>query len=101
MSDDTDHFKIEDGIEIPAHRSTAGGSRYPLTRLRPKQSFFVPEPKDGGKRALDGISSTIRATARRHNIAIETRKVVETFKGKETKGIRVWRVADRHPGASK
>ncbi len=96
---DEDSFKIEDDVKMPPSKRMMM-SKYPLARLKVGQSFFVPGTGNG-RREVDGISSTIRATARRHEIAIETRVLTEKYKGKETRGVRVWRVADRHAKTAK
>lgn len=85
-------IKIEakDAYELP-DRTRGGESKYPVKALKVGESFFVATDK------IAGVRNTIAHTAKVHGIAVECRKTTHNGKPDGEPGLRVWRVADRHP----
>lgn len=99
-TDDTDNYqpKIEDDVPIPSDRSR--GSKYPIARLKVGQSFWFPAKSEG---SVKGLRNTLMAAGRvaKPPIPLTARVEEKEIKGKTVYGVRVWRVADRHPVGKK
>lgn len=98
VTDDSTVYVIEDDIEIPPTRALGGGSKYPISRLKVGQSFFV---RDVDPKRVSGVRNTLAAAARKVGYAVTSRARTEKIKGKEVFGVRVWRIQDRHPVTKK
>lgn len=83
-----DNFKIESGLEIPPMQRVARESKYPFSKMRVNDSFFVPDVKP----------STLHACITRFQKGpngIEKNKpkkfVTRSVKEGNKNGVRVWR----------
>lgn len=78
-SSDRDPYPVEKGVPIPESRGQHG--KYPWSKLRPGDSFFVA----GQTSQTFGTARQYAAT--RHGITLISRTVTERGKS----GVRVWR----------
>ncbi len=93
-ADDTIEFEISDPEDHPVPPSTRGGfSKYPLSRLKPGQSFFVPTKDLGEARRL---RNSVGHVARKAKIPIRQVPVTEKKGTRDQHGLRVWRLHEQH-----
>lgn len=76
-------FTVESNVPMPT--TTLRGSKYPVEKLQPGDSFFVPAKKASPV----SVYSCCKRIATRNNFTISMRKLTESG----VEGCRIWRIS--------